>query len=317
MNEYYIIGTKYDDQDISTLLYEKQVISIGFAREVDLSDFYLKKSKSFDELGELLKNETPIAISQLKKFLSIKEGDLIALKGTGSPIGNQARLDIIGYAIVIKRNGVIYRHDPEGLWHNINVEFLEFGIKKTFPYGYGWSIYNISYIKERVEDIFGIYGKTNLNTLPINNINKSGVTQKNTDEREVNITASYIRSCIHNKIQQEIFNKFVEIFGKENVKMEENYVDISLIKDDTIFLIEVKPYNSARQCIREGIGQLLDYYQKHHNTKTDIILVIVGYGEPNNDDIEFINFIKNSFKIKFLYQDWQNLIQNPIASLFE
>ena len=150
MNKYYIIGTKYgekNNQDILPFIIEKEVIAIGFCWDLDLSQYYNSDTKN---LQKELKNagHKGSTISQICKFLSIKVGDIIALKSTGSPIGTKARLEIVGYAIVVERNGKVYNHDsqkfPQGLGHTLNVEFLEIGFAKTFELGYGRTIHKLS-----------------------------------------------------------------------------------------------------------------------------------------------------------------------------
>lgn len=164
MNNFYILGTKYGDknnQDVSKYLPKKEAVSIGFAWSTDLSKYY---NGNFTELNALLKNngEKSSTIAQVKKFLSLKPGDLIALKSTGSPKGKIANLEIIGYAVVVERNGIVYRHDPEkfplGLGHLINVDFLELDIERKLQLGYGQTVHKLINVNH-IDLIFGDYSK--------------------------------------------------------------------------------------------------------------------------------------------------------------
>jgi hypothetical protein len=310
MSDFYIIGTKYgehNDKDITPYLLDKQAIAIGFCWDTNLTKFY---NGDLDKLDKLLrdKGEKPSTIAQVKRFLSLQPGDIIALKSVGSPIGTTARLEIVGYAVVAKRNGLVYRHDPDdfpkGLGHLINVDFLEFGIKRTLQLGYGRSIHQLQN-KSHIDLVFGSYADA------VSSINKSsnssGTTQKNTSEKVVTVSANFIRKAIHNKIQQGVYDIFVELFGADSVKMEENFVDIVFTTDETTELIEVKPYYTATHCIREGLGQLLSYYQKHYSKRKNVTLTIIGSKEPNADDKKFIKFIQTTLNIKFRYDSWERL----------
>ena len=112
---------------------------------------------------------------------------------------------------------------------------------------------------------------------------------------------------MHNKIQQGVYDKMVSLFGDKAVKMEENFVDIIFTSNEYTELIEVKPYHSATYCIREGLGQLLSYYQKHYQNKKNIHLVIIGLNKPNSTDKDFIEFIQKTINVSFSYRSWEDL----------
>lgn len=309
MSNYYILGTKYgekNNKDISKYLEDKQAISIGFCWETDLTKYY---GRNLNELDKLLRanGEKGTTVSQVKKFISLKPGDIVALKSTGSPIGKKARLEIISYAVVVERNGIVYRHDPEnfpkGLGHLINVEFLEFGIERKFELGYGQTVHKLT-DRNHIDLVFGDY----VGIFPIKkSSNPSGTKQKNLSESLITFSSSYIRKAIHNKIQQGVYEKMVKLFGEDSVKMEENFVDIIFTTKQLIELIEVKPYNSATQCIREGLGQLLSYYHKHYQNKQNVHLVIIGRNNPSSADKSFIEFVQKSLNVNFTYRSWEHL----------
>src|SRR5690606_18273889 len=287
MSNFYIIGTKYgehNDKDITPYLLDKQAIAMGFCWDTDLTKFY---KGDLDKLDKQLRNsgEKASTIAQVKRFLSLEPGDIIALKSVGSPIGATPRLEIVGYAVVVKRNGFVYKHDPDdfpnGLGHLINVDFLEFGIQLTLPLGYGRTIHQLKN-KKHIDLIFGSYAEATTNGNKSSNA--SGAIQKNTSEKAVTVSANYIRKAVHNKIQQGVYNIYVTAFGSNHVKMEENFVDIIFTTEDATELIEVKPYNTAIHCIREGLGQLLSYYHKHYLDKKNVTLTIIGSKEPNAED---------------------------------
>jgi len=311
MSNYYLVGTKYGDpnnKDIVPYCLHKNVVAIGFAWNTDLTKYYNQNPRGLEILLKS-QGEKPSSIGQMRRFMQLQPGDIIALKGTGAPIGNTARLDIVGYAVVTKKEGIVYQHDnaefPQGLGHTINVEFLEYGIKRTFELGYGQSIYQIEK-PELISKIFGLYADTAETARKLNEITQ----QKNVEEKLIEVSATYLKTILHNKIQQNVYDKLV--LACANVKMEEDFVDITLHSNGKTILIEVKPYNSARQCIVQGLGQLLDYYERSVYDKKSLELMIIGNEKASKDDIAFINFITETLNIPFTYQGYTEF-QSPFV----
>ena len=123
---------------------EQEAISIGFATNINLDKYYLK---SHSEITDFLKaqGEESKSYSALKHFLNLKVGDRIAIKADGSPKGSKGFLSIIGIAEIVEKNGEIYRHDPEGLGHLLNVKFIYSRVYSEFDLGgYGRTIHKLS-----------------------------------------------------------------------------------------------------------------------------------------------------------------------------
>jgi hypothetical protein len=155
---YYLIGSKYgenNDVDMFPQMMEKQVVSVGFASQLDLNDFYLTDE---NEITEYLKDEKepPNSVNALKHFLSIKTGDKIAVKASGSPKGSKGFLSIVGICEVVQdEEGKVYNYDPKGLGHTINVKYLEAPIYKEYELGgYGSTVHHLSK-EDHIELIFG------------------------------------------------------------------------------------------------------------------------------------------------------------------
>jgi hypothetical protein len=155
---YYLIGSKYgenNDVDMFPQMMEKQVVSVGFASQLDLNDFYLTDE---NEITEYLKDEkeNPNSVNALKHFLSIKTGDKIAVKASGSPKGSMGFLSIVGICEVVQdEEGKVYNYDPKGLGHTINVKYLEAPIYKEYELGgYGSTVHHLSK-EDHIELIFG------------------------------------------------------------------------------------------------------------------------------------------------------------------
>ena len=145
--DYYILGSKYgnnNDEDVFPEMLAREAIAIGFASNTDLEEYYFKNhSEITDYLKE--KGEEPKSYNALKYFLTLKVGDRIAVKADGSPKGKKGFLSVIGIAEVIEKDGEIYRHDPNGLGHLINVKFIKAPVYKEFDLGgYGRTIHKLS-----------------------------------------------------------------------------------------------------------------------------------------------------------------------------
>ena len=153
---YYIIGSKYGGHDDKYPgMLEIGAVSIGFSRQIDLSDWYGASEKSIIEYLRSL-GESGTSYHNLKRFLTIRPGDLIAVKRSGSPLGDMARLVIAGYAVAQEKDGKMYRHDPDGLGHLIYVKFLETESDKEFNLGYGQTVHKLTN-RSHIRQIFSDY----------------------------------------------------------------------------------------------------------------------------------------------------------------
>lgn len=142
-------------------------------------------------------------------------------------------------------------------------------------------------------------GKTT-NTGKKRKTKREGTISRNSSEQKRKGSTSYIAQQKHNKIQEVLQKKLEKKFGKENVVLEENYVDIKVKLKNEIHFYEVKSSAFASDCIREGLGQIISYMQKDDDDRTKL-LFIAGQYPPNQDEIEYLNFVKKKLKIDFDY----------------
>lgn len=295
---YYLIGSKYgenNDEDIFPQMIEKSAISVGFAW-YNLSELYGKpEGEIIDYLKK--KKEESRSYSALRLFLNLKEGDLIAIKSTGSPVGRKPRLIICGYAVVKKIDGKIYDFSPKDIGHLIYVDFLEVYNNRELELGYGKTIHKLTK-PGHIKRIFGAYYEPDLTLRPV-----QGVTTKNINPYTRTINASLIIIyAAHNKLQLKLYNQLIEKYGKDKIKMEDNFVDLKLIEKNKVTFFEVKPYNSASLCITEALGQVLEYIWKERKNALNSKIVVVGNTEPTKDEKNYIEFLKENLKIEFDYQ---------------
>lgn len=159
-NDFYIIGSMYDKNYMFDKMMENQCVSIGWNDDLDFSEIYGKDSKIIDSfIDENVTNSS--AKSAFKKFLKIKEGDMIAVKKSGSPRGSEGYLSIVGIAKVVERNGNVYEYKNDELVHRINVEFIDAPIFKELNIGgYGSTIHWLNK-NNKAEHIYKIFKTKN------------------------------------------------------------------------------------------------------------------------------------------------------------
>lgn len=318
---YYVIGTKYsnangeDVVDVSKDMYEKEVISTGFFWHIDFSkligysftDIYHWIDKNIhDKSG---KYES--AKRTLSYFINIKPGDLIALKSHGR-FGD---LTIIAYAEVVDVPN-LYSFDDDHLGHTIKVAFLEKNLKINTGLSYGQTIHKIIPNQKigHFEKIFGSYALENSeddtiyveenfvdNSIDEDNIDEDRINEKSTEDYLRSGTSSQIVKRTHNRIQNEFAIKLKQKYPQDSVRTEDKYIDIKRENEKEIHLYEVKPYSSVFNCIRSGIGQLIDYSFRNSKTNKTTKIYIVGNAEPNELDKKFIDYLNQKINIDFDY----------------
>ena len=316
---YYVIGSKYEDDEgndtvsIVPQMLERNVIATGWLWGQDFSHLYGHSRQKIESwCDKNIKDQTEkytTARRTLGIFLTLKPGDLVAVKSKG----NFSRLTIVAYAQVKEVDKLVYEHDEAGLGHIIHVEFLEAGLEVDTGLNYAKTIHQITPgAKEgHFEKIFGSYASlestASSETLDSDEgdgaepLEEDRINEKNTESMIRTVSYSAIISQTHNKIQNAFAKNLKEQFPDDVVRTESNYVDVKRENATDIFLYEVKPFNSAYRCIREGIGQLLDYSFSLKNSEKQVHLIIVGMVKPNDHDKKFIKFVKKGLNLPFEY----------------
>ncbi|MBQ4814250.1 hypothetical protein J8M20_22980 [Pseudoalteromonas luteoviolacea] len=297
---YYVIGSKYeknpnDFEDMLPKMLQKSVVSVGFARGENLSGLLGEShSKIINQLKSV--GESPSSCTALKHFLSLKPGDLIAVKIHGAPNGKQARLLIGAYAVV-KGDITPNYNTCEELGHTIEVDFIESELSYLVNASYGQTMHHIV-DSTKVAQIFGLYSTFGNSTTPIE---LDSPEHKNTDEIEVKASSAYIRKQVHNRIQNALLDELVSQFGKSKVEKEVDYIDVLVELEDKYLIYEVKSSPSPEACIREALGQIMHYgYQKRNRKRVEYI--VVGMGSVDNSKDSYYSYIKGSISETFSYK---------------
>jgi hypothetical protein len=129
---------------------------------------------------------------------------------------------------------------------------------------------------------------------------RKGSFSRNTQPQSRTITRSYYAEQKHNIIQQELYRQLGEKYGKDNVVLEENFIDVKLFQKDFLGFYEVKSASYASECIKEALGQILLY---SHNDEDDRIkkIYVVGQYPPTEQDISYIDYLKKNLSLDFNY----------------
>ncbi|WP_421497842.1 hypothetical protein [Flavobacterium columnare] len=318
---YYIIGSKYGDYegndvvDVSNIMYQKEVISTGFLWGIDFNNLLGKDYSIINNwIDKNVSDKTgkyQAAKRTLSYFLNIKSGDLIAVKSHG----RYGDLTIIAYAEVLEDFKYDF-NDPD-LGHTIKVRFLEKNLWKNTKLSYSQTIHKITPFEREghFEKIFGTYSlENNINDnysddevfldneiINENDLEEDRINEKDSSDYIRTMSSSQIVTRTHNKIQIDYAKKLKLQFPNDIVRTEHKNIDIKRENDNEIHLYEVKPFVSVYSCIRDGIGQLMDYSFNNSKINKKTYLYIVGVSKPNDVDLKFVEYLKNILNIDFEY----------------
>lgn len=121
-----------------------------------------------------------------------------------------------------------------------------------------------------------------------------------------------VRSAVHSKIQNALYSYLSKKYGASCVSYEKDYVDLAVKSAAEVIFYEIKTANTVRSCIREAIGQLLDYAAYPHNRRA-ARLIVVSDVEPRSDDVAYLEHIRQKHRLNLYYQQWKGgVLENPI-----
>lgn len=316
---YYIIGSKFGDENGNDTVpmiehfIDKRCVSIGFMWEHDFSSLMgANKSDVKKFVSENWKDSKPVW-SKIQRYFTlfsrIKEGDIIAVKS----YGGHSKLKIIAYAEVVKRNDRVYEYRPDDLGHAINVEFLDTRFDKLLPFNYAETIHELT-AKKNGEHFFKIFGwyaeatpEAEANLIEEEDDDEldhqtpeSPYNEKSEDPFERTQAASVKVNPLHSRIQNRFVKYLVQTYPQDRKSGEKRRMDAWRETSSEFIIYEIKPNESVYRCVREGIGQLLDYA---HVKRTGLSkrIVVVGPNEPEQIDLEFIHAIQKTIQIPFNY----------------
>jgi hypothetical protein len=107
----------------------------------------------------------------------------------------------------------------------------------------------------------------------------------------------------HSKLQNALYDYLCKKNGRQSVHYEKSYVDITSKTNNETCFYEIKTAPTVKGCIRDALGQLLEYAIYPSSTKADK-LIVVGDCVPNREDIEYLSHLRGRFRLPLYYQQW-------------
>jgi len=112
-------------------------------------------------------------------------------------------------------------------------------------------------------------------------------------------------SLRHNAMQLALYKVLCDKYGKKNVGTElatgnGTRVDVVLKQADGYWFYEIKTYHSPRACIRDAIGQLLEYSHWPNGLSAER-LVVVGENTLDADGKQYLADLKSLYSLPIDY----------------
>lgn len=134
--------------------------------------------------------------------------------------------------------------------------------------------------------------------------NKPRVVQASFERPERNIDA-VLR---HNKIQAALFTYLKSVHGEDNVSGEQDcgngtHIDIAARSGSHYIYYEIKTGLSARSCIRQAFGQLMEYGFWPGAQEAEK-LTVIGESCLDKDAKKYLERLRKKFKLPLTYQQF-------------
>jgi hypothetical protein len=125
------------------------------------------------------------------------------------------------------------------------------------------------------------------------------------EEREYTIREKSVDINVrHTIIQKKLVKQLIEKYGNEHVSLEVpifgNKIDVVAHDNGRNYFYEIKSALTARDCIRQAIGQILDYAYWPGQKNADRIF-IAGEGLLESDTEAYLAYLNNNFNICIEY----------------
>lgn len=121
---------------------------------------------------------------------------------------------------------------------------------------------------------------------------------------------------IHAAMQGQLQKALAGRYGKDNVILEADYVDITVKRSgNKRTLIEIKSDPDARLAIRKALGQILEYaFRLTATSQASVELAIVAPGQMTTEVANHLQFLKSRFGLKLTYCSYS--LGDPLPSAF-
>ena len=112
----------------------------------------------------------------------------------------------------------------------------------------------------------------------------------------------------HNEIQSALFDYLVSIHGEDNVSGEQGAgtgtsIDVAVRSGEQYIYYEIKTGLSAQSCIREALGQILEYSYWPGNQRAER-LIVVGEAAYDHDAKAYMQLLQKEFSLPIEYKQF-------------
>ncbi|TFH80959.1 hypothetical protein [Pseudomonas kribbensis] len=137
----------------------------------------------------------------------------------------------------------------------------------------------------------------------------SGCTDKRSSTSGVSVLKEFDIRLLHNDYQKELYFRLSKMYGEDSVGTEVYSsglsIDLVVKMGDDFWFYEIKTSSTARACIRQALGQIMEYsYWPGHQPATK--LIIVGAIQATKEEIEYVDFLRETFGLPLEYQTFDS-----------
>jgi hypothetical protein len=115
---------------------------------------------------------------------------------------------------------------------------------------------------------------------------------------------------LHNRISKALTKELKKLYGYNKVKREYsagyggNKIDIVVMKSDGLIFYEIKTYTSLKTCIREAIGQLMEYSLWTHQKKAKQLIVVSQPVDDFDNARIYFRHLRDTYNLPLYYQSF-------------
>ena len=127
------------------------------------------------------------------------------------------------------------------------------------------------------------------------------------DERTRAAQEGSVVSPRHIRLQNRLYDFLCKKHGDGKVHYERDFVDLSVEHSDGTVFFEIKMETTAKHCIRQAMGQLIEYAHYPESSKA-ARLIVVGDAPPTDEDRSYLLFLRRTYDIPIFYScfDWDS-----------
>jgi hypothetical protein len=114
------------------------------------------------------------------------------------------------------------------------------------------------------------------------------------------------RELRHNELQKVLYRRLAKRFGRQNVGTENQGVhgtsiDLVVRRNRSFWFYEIKTAQSPRECIREALGQLLEY-AFWPGAQEAARLIVASECALDKEGKEYLRFLNQQFSLPLVYE---------------